>query len=269
MKQLWIALSFTALISVLSACSELQSMVEDNVEKPEVSYQSLSIGDISRDGIELKPTFSISNGNAFSVPVDSLNYELSFNQKRMLTGSTDAIGKIPAKGAKDVTLSVPLNKEVFDAFAELLTNNKKLDYVIKGEASILGFKLPFEKAATFYRPSISIGDFSVNKSSFKEVQLNLTLDIDNPNDFTLPLSSISYAASSGKKALFSGELTATQLKQGKNQLQLPVTLRPGDLFSSLFSMLKDPNLPLSFNVDSPLQKTSKTINLNFKDLLGK
>lgn len=253
-------------LSLLSACSELQSVLENNLQKPEVSYKSLSLGSLSSNSIELKPVFAITNPNAFALPVDAVSYHLAFNQKTMLDGQTSNIGKLPANGSKEVTVSVPLNKEVFQAFSELLLNNQQLDYEIAGDVQVMGMKIPFSKRATFYRPSLSIGKLDVKQASFDKLELLLTVNIDNRNDFSLPLESLHYSASSGGKSLFSGGLSATTLKQGQSQLQLPLSVSPAEVFSSFLSMLTNPKLPLTLAVDGPLLHQQKNVELNLKQL---
>ncbi len=78
------------------------------------------------------------------------------------------------------------------------------------------------------------------------------MDIDNQNNFVLPLETLSYSVSSGNKALFNGDLKNNKLAEGKNNLQLPLSIKPNDLFSSVFGMLASPKLPLHFEVKSPL-----------------
>jgi LEA14-like dessication related protein len=54
----------------VSACSTLQNLMKENIKEPEITYKSMSIGQLTRDNIELKPTFSIANNNGFTIPID-------------------------------------------------------------------------------------------------------------------------------------------------------------------------------------------------------
>jgi LEA14-like dessication related protein len=249
----------------LGACSQLNDLLKDNVKEPEVSYKSLSVGEFNSQGIELKPVFKVLNKNAFTIPVNNVSYQLSFNQKKMLDGKTGELGNLPANNSKDIALGLLLNKEVLQSFKELLTNNKQLDMQLVGTVNILGFDLPFEASETFYRPEISVADMQVKNASFNQIDLMFSIKIDNKNRFTVPLSDISYRLDSGSKSLASGALQAGSIKQGENLIQVPISIQPSTLFSSVFALFKNPELPLSLVVDSPLQSIKKEQTINLKN----
>jgi len=249
-------------------CSLLTDLAKKHVIQPEVNYKSISFGKISADGIELKPVFEVINKNGFSIPLDQLSYDLSFNQKSLLDGAITKLGSLPANGSKEVPISFMLNKEVLEAFKELLLNNEKLDYQVKGKAKMLGFSIPFEKKDTFYRPKISLGKINVGKSSFKELSASINLNIDNPNSFSLPLDSFGYKISTNNKTLSDGKIESTNLKNGVNEIKIPLSIKPNELFSNVFSLLSNPNLPLEFQLDSPLQSITKSETINLKDFIS-
>lgn len=254
---------FITALTALSACSSLQQGIKDYVKKPDVSYKSISIGEVSMDRIELNPTFNITNNNAFSLPIDSIDYELSLNQKKMLDGKTDDIGTLPANTNKEVSLSLALTKETLTSLQQLLFKEKKLDYVVKGNVNAIGLAIPFEKSATLYVPTVSIADLKVINATFNELNIVLSLDVDNQNDFNLPLEDLSYAVSSKGSALFNGALSSQKLTKGKSTIQLPLSIKPSDMFSNVFALLLTPELPLHFEIKSPLftQSYDQTVNL--------
>ncbi len=204
------------------------------------------------DGIELNPTLNIANKNSFSIPISAVSYDLSLNNKQMLAGQSQEIGTLPANANKDVTLSLNLTKESLSALQQLLFKEKKLDYQVKGSVQTMGLAIPFEKSATLYAPEIKIRDVKVVNASFSQLDILLSVDVDNQNNFSLPLETLSYSVSTGDKALFNGDLKNNKIASGKNSLELPLSVKPNDLFSSLFSMMANPKLPLHFEVSSPL-----------------
>lgn len=259
-------LVFTLLF--LSACQNMVAVIEKGIKQPEVSYKSFGVGDISERGIELLPKFEVKNENPFSVPLEAVSYTLSFNNKTMLDGTINDIGKLPAKDSKYVTLSLMLNDEVLSSFKQLLLKNDKLDYAIRGEAKFLAFSVPFEKKGIFYRPRISFGELKVGKASFDEMQLTITMNIDNPNDFALPLENFKYSLTSKGKALFEGGIAITDLKQGMNSVQIPVTIKPEQVFSNMLSLMSNPELPMEFKLNGPMQNVTKTFSLNLKQFIS-
>jgi LEA14-like dessication related protein len=254
------------LAMTVTACANLQQLMKENIKEPEVAYKSISVGQLTSDKIELKPTFSITNKNSYTIPVDSLKYELSFNQKTMMKGETDKIGDLPSSQSKDVTLGIDLTKDTLLSVKDILLKDGEIDYVIKGEVEVMGFRFPFEKSSTLYKPSISIGKLEIKKSSFKQIEMMLNLTVENKNDFTLPLDMLSYTVSSGAMQLVTGDLKDQQIQQGVNQLKIPLTIGLSQLFSSIFSLMQNPELPLSFNFNAGGFEKSVEQTLDLKSL---
>jgi LEA14-like dessication related protein len=240
------------MVVMLSACTTLQNELKNYVQQPEVSYKSISVGKVSMSAIELNPTFNIANNNNFSIPIDAVAYDLSFNNKQMLAGETKAIGTLPANDAKDVTLSLDLTDETLTSLQQLLFKDKKLDYLVKGGVTTMGLTIPFEQSATLYVPEISIKDVEIVNGSFSQLDILLSVDLDNPNEFTLPLGLLNYTVSSKGKTLFTGDLENNKISTGKNNIQLPLTINPSDLFGSMFGLMSSPTIPLHFEISSPM-----------------
>lgn len=260
-------LMIVAAVTILSACSTLQQGLKDYVKQPEVNYKSIALGQVSMDLIELNPTFNITNGNAFSIPVNTISYELSLNNKKMLNGETESIGTLPANDNKDISLSIALTKETLNSLQQLLFKNRKLDYQVKGNVNAMGLAIPFEQSATLYVPEITIADLNVVNASFSQLDIVLSVDIDNKNDFNLPLDNVNYSVSSKGNSLFKGALTSQKITTGKSNIQLPLSIKPSDMFSNVFSMLSNPELPLHFEISSPLFTKSYDQTLNLGSLL--
>ena len=256
-------LTFVAAVSVLTACTSLQEGIKDYVQQPEVNYKSISIGEVSMDRIELNPTFNIVNNNGFSLPINSVSYELSLNDSKMLEGETDAIGTLAANSNKDVPLSLALTQETLTSLQQLLFKENKLDYQVKGSVSALGLSIPFEKSATLYVPTVSIADLEVVNASFSQLDIVLSLAVDNKNEFSLPLDDVNYSVSSKGNELFTGALNSQKITEGTSNIQLPLTIKPSDMFNNVFSLLMNPELPLHFEITSPLFTKSydQTVNL--------
>lgn len=256
------------LATIATACSTMQGMVKDTLKEPEVIYKNITIGELTSEKIQLKPTFSITNKNGYAIPVDNLKYELSFNQKTMLKGKTDQVGSLPARQSKDVTLALDLTKESLLSVKDILLREGQIDYIIKGEVEVMGFKFPFEKASTLYKPTASLGKLEVKRASFKQVDMVVNLTVNNQNDFTLPLDSLSYTVSTGKQQLVMGDLKEQKIQQGINTIQIPLSVNLGQMFSSMFSMLQNPKLPLTFNFNAGGFESSVEQTLDLKSVLG-
>lgn len=254
-------LAITLLLQI-SACANLQQEINKFVKQPEVTYQSISVGKVSMQGIELNPTFKIDNNNSFAIPVDVVSYDFTLNDKKMFAGETQAIGSLAANNSKDVTLSIDLTQETLASFQQLLVKDKKLDYQVKGSVKAMGLVVPFEKSDTLYVPDISVADVKVVNASLSDLQLLLSIDVDNQNNFSLPLETLNYSVSTGGQFLFDGALNNQQISQGKNNIQLPLSIKLDTIFTSVFSILANPELPLHIEINSPLFNKSFDQSMN-------
>ncbi|PKF62989.1 hypothetical protein CW745_06065 [Psychromonas sp. psych-6C06] len=246
----------TLLLVTLTGCSTLQNELKSYVKQPKVSYQSIALGEVSTSEIELLPRFKIINTNDFSIPVNSIDYQLSLNNKTLLEGETDAIGTLPANADKELNLSIKLTQESLSSLKNILLNEKKIAYQIEGTVNTLGMTIPFEKSAVLFLPELKIGDLQVKSATFEEVTLLLNLEIENLNDFSIPLDSVRYGVSSAGKELFTGGLSNQKISHGKNSIEVPLSIKPSDLFSNIFSLLLDPQLPLSIEIETPFYSKS-------------
>lgn len=254
-------LILTLTLVLVSSCA---SLLKNTVEEPKVSYKSIALGEISNQQIELKPTLSIFNPNGFSIPVDSLDYELTVNDKKMVNGKTDKVGTLKAKESKDLTLGIVLAKQTLDAFQDILFKEDKINYKIQGVAKVMGLSIPYEHSDTIVKPKISLAGIKAGQGSFSKLGMNLLINIENPNSFSIPLDSLGYKISSGAKSLLSGNLKGQEIKAGKNQISLPLTISPKDFFSNLFALLQNPKMPIGVEINSPMFNYSgkQTLDLN-------
>jgi len=261
-------LGVVATLLLLNACASVGSL-NNLVKTPSVNYQSLSLGKVSSEGIELRPTFNLLNTNAFGVPVDSVSYTLSLDGKPMFNGQTTSVGTLQPNVAKEVTLAINLADNVLKSLQRSLLETKAINYKVAGQVKVMGVGLPFEHAATLHVPKVSIANVRVTKAGMNQVDMVLSLDIDNKNDFSLPLDNINYAVASAGKPLLSGQLSNQQIKHGNNRLILPLSVDTSKLVSSLFQVMQRPNIPLEIKVKSPLFNVSQTHNLNLSSLLSR
>lgn len=254
---------------LLSSCGALKELIGDSVKEPTVNYKSVAFDKLSLDEVKLTPTFSVKNDNGFSIPLQKINYVLSLNNTQLLDGSVDKVGTLPANGSTELPLPLTLDKETMETFKNLLQNNKQIDYKVKGNVEVLGLKIPFEQANTFFRPEFKLGNFKVVNASMKKLEVMLSLNISNQNDFQIPLSGISYDVASKGKQLFSGKVADTKITKGETVIDIPVAIDPSKLVSSVFALLSNPEMPLDVNVKTPIKDIKFSEKINLQQLLSK
>jgi LEA14-like dessication related protein len=256
----------TSAILLLASCATLEQQIKQHVKQPEINYKSIALGDITQETITLKPTFSITNPNLYSVPVNAVSYQLVLNEQQIVAGETSKVGSLAPNTPKNVTLDLAVTKQALDTFKQALFNDKRLDYKISGAVDVMGFSIPFTQSATLFVPKVSLDNISIEKANASEVTLMMRIAVNNKNDFVLPLDDITYAISTDSKSLISGKLSQQKITKGTNIITVPLTLKTTQLVTNLFSLLKNPNLPLAIKVQSPLFEYHTTQKLNLSNL---
>lgn len=261
-------LSILLMIS-LSSCGALKGLLSGSIKEPTVNYQSVAFDKLSLDEVKLTPTFTVKNDNAFAIPLQKINYALSLNNTKLLDGAIDKVGTLPANGSTQLPLPLTLDKQTMATFKNLLQNNKQIDYNVQGNVEVMGLKVPFEKANTFFRPEFKISKFNIVDASMKQLKVMLSLNIHNKNDFKIPLSGISYNIASKGKALFSGQVADTTITKGETVIDIPIAIDPSKLVSSIFSLMSNPELPLDVNIKTPIKDIKFSEKVNLQQLLSK
>lgn len=251
----------------LVSCATLEQQIKQHVQQPKISYKKIALGEVNKNGISLMPTFTITNPNLYAVPVQSVSYQLELNNKQIVSGSTNQIGTLNPNSPKDVTLDLNLKNQSLKTLQTALFKDKQINYSIKGNVNVMGFAIPFSQSANLYIPDISVNKLTIKKANINEVTLMASFNINNKNDFILPLDKVNYAISTGNTPLLSGALNNQKISQGKNEINIPLTLKTNQLVTNVFRLLKNPNLPITIKVDSPLFNYKTTQSLNLTSLL--
>jgi len=251
-----------ALVLTTTACTTLQHELKNYLNKPVVNYKSITVGQLAIDSIELNPTFNVLNKNAFPIPINAATYELFLNNDKVLDGTTNSIGTLPANQNKDVTLSLNLTEETLISLQHILLRDKKIDYQVKGNVNIMGLPILFEKSDTLYVPELEVVDMQVVSANFTQLDIMLKLEINNINNFNLPLENIHYSVSSNRNILFNGDIKDQDIAKGSNIIELPLSIKPNTLFTNIFALINNPVLPLHFEINTPLFNKSYDHALN-------
>jgi LEA14-like dessication related protein len=94
-------------------------------------------------------------------------------------------------------------------------------------------------------PSFTLREIALNPRSFTEMQLLLSLDVQNPNRFDITLRTFEYTVHLNQEEIGSGRLEKELLipSSSVTRLQAPVAAKFKDLGASVMSILKGKGLP--------------------------
>lgn len=97
-----------------------------------------------------------------------------------------------------------------------------------------------DQLATVQKPNVNVKDVKVTGLSFQDIDLNVVMNIDNPNGFGVKLASYDYSLSSQNTEIMSGtEPSGLQIMaNGQQSVSVPVNLKFQKLYD-LYSSIKN------------------------------
>ena len=114
----------------LTGCA---TTIENLVESPEVSLDSVQVVGLGLKSQTFLLTFDVRNPNSFSLPVRSVSYGVTLDGLRFASGETPSEFSVPANGASQFAISVDL---------DLLQTAPQLFSIVRRSASqAVGYEL--------------------------------------------------------------------------------------------------------------------------------
>ncbi len=245
-------------IVLLSGCSTINQLTK--MQKPEAKVQNVSIAGLSFDAINLLFDIDVRNPNSLGIKLNQFDYDMQINGNSFLSGINDNGLEIAANGQK--TVQLPLTLKFADLY-KTFTGLKEKDstsYQLKAgfafDVPIIGsVRVPVNKSGSLPNlklPKISIGSLKLARLSLSGADLELTIDIDNPNVFGINLNDLAYTFNVNGRTWGTGQ--ADQLlsvsEKGKGALKLPISLNFLEMGMGLYSIINgDEDLSYSFDSD--------------------
>lgn len=191
-----IALLF-GLLPWLVTCTQLKQKA---VKKPRISLLNARVTALNFSRIDLEFDLEIDNPNPIGIQLKSFRYDLSINHTPFLQGDRQSDLRIPAHRTSAVTLPLSIP---FDDLYRLLSDLKNRDsaaYRLRGDFSVqlpvLGtITVPFHQEGKFpllHVPTFRVLGISVRQVGFGGADLELNVQITNPNAFAFTVADFTY-----------------------------------------------------------------------------
>jgi LEA14-like dessication related protein len=220
------------------------------VERPLVALQAAHVESLGFSGLELVFDCRIENPNPFPLSVVKVSYALALEGRAAAKGSNATpivieAGALGAPGAPVVpgrgAVVVPVSVRFADvpAFAPLLVRDRDAAYALTGEVTFHtpagDVRVPLSQTGRLgmpRAPKIRVANVRLAKASPREVALELSVAVENPNAFPIPAGRIHYALflsgkevartdlvvadpiAGGASAAFPGSIKVSVLKAG-------------------------------------------------------
>lgn len=190
--------SFLLLALLFINCAELKKL--SNVQKPTISVNDFKVTKLSFQDIELTFDLEVSNPNPVALSLASYTYDLQIEENSFVKGTQSIETSLEANGSSIISIPVAFTyADLYNTFTTI-HSEKEGDYSFFGNVSVnvpvLGLlEIPIEKKGTFpivKVPTVSLSKFSVKDLSFTKADVELELNIGNPNNFTMVMEELDY-----------------------------------------------------------------------------
>ncbi len=94
-------------------------------------------------------------------------------------------------------------------------------------------------------PKVKLEDVKVNKMAISGIELDIVLEVLNPNNIDFDVKNLTYSLDVNDKQVTSGKLKEKVLVKGKEKtlVSVPLTLKYTDILSSALMLLKQEGMP--------------------------
>ncbi|WP_456443004.1 LEA type 2 family protein [Caldithrix abyssi] len=243
---------------MLNGCQQLWPLLQKmNIQKPVVKLKTVQLHGLSLKGIDLEAKLSIKNPNPVGIKLAGYDYELLIEEHSFLNGRQEQTLKIAAHGQSEIGIPFSFSfKQLYKSFQTLKTADS-ITYTLRSgltfDVPVLGkIRLPVQ--TTQRLPNVKIPEFKVAALKLKHLgfngaDLSLSLEVDNPNAWSLDLQNLNYQfVVNGQKWIEGILQQKLQIGQKQKQrIEIPVHLNFLEMGRSLYQLLKNP-APLEYQL---------------------
>lgn len=134
----FLGLLFVLLIG-LSGCSA----IGPNLEQPTLKVTSISLGESTPLSQSFRIGLLVTNPNDVDLPVKGMNYALSLNGQKIVTGANNQIPALVAYSDTPITIEATADLlSVVRLLTSLNTDSDTLKYQLSGKLGLSGWRLP-------------------------------------------------------------------------------------------------------------------------------
>lgn len=251
------------LTGLLAGCAGLRDALDP--QPPSASVTGARLATLGFDHAELVLDVRIDNPNAVAIDLAGFDYRLRADGKTLLEGRQKRRLEIAARDRTD--LEVPLRIGFGDVAGILggLSERDAIGYDIRlgidAEIPVLGTRrVEVETDGTLpvpHRPRLSLQAMRLERLDLDGAVIGVTLDIFNPNGFSLALDRLDYRLEVDGRRWARGGSSAP-LRIGPNErgtLNLSLRIDFDDLGSGAYSLLATGN-PLDYRLQASLAATA-------------
>jgi len=190
-------LILSAALILFAGCALLHRAVK----RPDVTFQSIGLRDITFDGAAVDLVFAVKNPNPFGLTIQRYDYTFRVGDRPVASSGHDASLAIAARSVGQ--LVVPLSVRFADVMnaANALRQSDRWPFSVEGTVTVGGGPLggvtaPFTYRDTLPRPmppKITVESLRVQSASLTNIAIDVTLAVENPGRLAYALGTLTGA----------------------------------------------------------------------------
>jgi len=254
-------LLFSSLI--LFSCAAIEEFAKTS--KPQLEVEKVRFVGISFDDVDLAFDIKIKNPNPLSVNLAGLDYDFQIDNSSFLKGQQEKPLAIAANGESSVEIPLTLTfKNLYNTYAAL-KNKDSSDYKITStlffDLPVLG-RTPITVTKSGNLPLIKMPDVKISSLNLKNLNLTganleLKLDVQNPNSFHILLNQLAYDFKINGQSWAIGKTENQQnmKEKGSVNLTIPIFLNFLEMGRTVYNIIQG-DKKLDYQLDSQLDLKS-------------
>ena len=194
--KVFMALIALMAVFLMTTCASLKQFFRE----PVVSLDSVKLATITMYGADLLCKIKIENPNPVDIPFPEISWELFINENEFIKGKILNNSSLKALGSTVVDVPLSLNYlEAFNSVKSLIGSSEaayKIALAARLNLPVLGELVwNFEHEGVFpvlQPPRLSNPSFKIDRLDFTKAELLFAMDVENPNEFELPMPKLDY-----------------------------------------------------------------------------
>jgi LEA14-like dessication related protein len=272
-RPLALAALAAATLLLAAGCAAMGDLARSAVKPPRLDYRGAAVTALDFDGATMAFDFTLHNPNPFGVKLAQVVYWLKLEEKVVVRGKVPGGVAVPAEGDVPVRFTARLPFAEVPRIAELVARGGRVDYVVGGQVDVetpIGIiDVPASHAGHVdlpVLPAFRLAGARVRLASLTEVEVELTVLVDNRNPFPLPEGELRYQLALGGEvvATVDGEALAEIPARSEGRVVIPVRLSVQGAGRALGAVLRGGTADLRLSGEAKLGALPAPI-----ELLGK
>lgn len=244
------AIAFSSIIVfllIMTGCAQLKKHAE--MIKP-----TAKIANVRLDGINFEEAFlifdiKVDNPNPVSLELTSLAYEMKIEDQSLISGVTAKGLRLKSKGQSRVEVPVTLKFDDLKKLPGSLWGKDEVEYrfntTITLNLPVIGnYDIRLENKGQIpvpKLPDVTLKTVKLNKLDLTSAEILTTIEVNNPNPFSLGLKNINYTLDINNQTWGQGNIAQKQNVPGNGigTIGIPVKLNLLNMGRAVYQLLTD------------------------------